>query len=99
MWIIATAARAEHIPKQVMQLAGIQQAAALRNKHECFMYRVPDQNVFFRRDLATANKLGPEFFIMNLDSTNSEMASNLVIVHRRTELISVSIAPQSRILH
>lgn len=34
---------------------------------------------------------------MNLNSANPQMASDLVIIHRSTELIAVSIDPNSRI--
>ena len=63
------------------------------------MYGTPDQNIFFLRDVATHYELGSEFFVMNLDSTKSEMAPNLMIVHWRTQLLGVSKNPQSCILH
>ena len=99
MGIITSTARAENIPKQVMQLARIMHATAVRYEHKCFVHSVPDQNVLFCRNLVTAQEFGTEFFVMNLDGAYSQVASNLMIVHWRTELVAVSVDPQSRILH
>jgi hypothetical protein len=63
------------------------------------VYSVPDKEIFLRRNFATAQEFGAEFFVMNLDSANSQMASDLVIIHRRTELVAINVDPQSRILH